>query len=99
MLDSQFNLKLSDFGFATDKTNNESKLYTMKGTLGYMAPEIFNGKGYNGELTDVFALAVVLFGMLFGRPPFRCADLKDPYYRLICSNQLEEFWAPWDELA
>jgi len=38
----------------------------MKGTLGYMAPEIFQGKGYNGELTDVFALGVVLFGMIFG---------------------------------
>ena len=52
----------------------------MKGTLGYMAPEIFQGKGYHGELTDVFALGVVLFGMVFGRPPFRLADLKDPYY-------------------
>jgi len=48
--------------------------------MGYMAPEFFLGKGYNGELTDVFALGVVLFGMLIGRPPFRCADLSDPYY-------------------
>ncbi len=64
-----------------------------------MAPEFFQGNGYNGELTDVFALGVVLFGMLLGRPPFRRADVSDPYYRFLCSNQLEEFWVPWDSFA
>lgn len=44
-----------------------------------MAPEILNlniceQKGYNGEQTDVFALGVILFSMLMGRPPFREAD-------------------------
>lgn len=39
LLDSHFNLKLSDFGFSSKKEDH--LLFTMKGTLGYMAPEIF----------------------------------------------------------
>jgi serine/threonine protein kinase len=66
LLDSDFNLKLSDFGFSSILMKDNQLLMTMKGTLGYMAPEIFQGKGYHGELTDIFALGVVLFGMIFG---------------------------------
>lgn len=51
-----------------------------------MAPELFKQQGYSGQATDVFALGVVLFAMLMGRPPFRMADLNDPYYRLIASS-------------
>lgn len=36
MLDSEFNIKLADFGFATDEEYSSK----MKGTLSYMAPEI-----------------------------------------------------------
>ena len=64
-----------------------------------MAPELFTNKGYRGEAADIFALGVVLFAMMMGRPPFRMADLNDPYYRLICSSQFEEFWEPWDLFA
>ncbi len=41
-----------------------------------MAPEIFqaaedSSAGYEGEAVDIFALGVVLFSMLMGRPPFQ----------------------------
>ncbi len=51
-----------------------------------MAPELFTSKGYSGELADVFALGVVLFALLLGRPPFRVANLQDELYRRIASN-------------
>ena len=87
LLDSAYNIKLTDFGFSAIASKKSSNtLFTCKGTPGYMAPEIFTGKGYSGEAVDVFALGVVLFAMLMGRPPFRTAELSDPYYRLICSN-------------
>ena len=38
LVDSQLNLKLADFGFATYK--NVKKLKSFKGTKTYMAPEI-----------------------------------------------------------
>ena len=34
-----------------------------------------------------------------GRPPFKIADINDPFYRLILSHQIGEFWEPWDQFA
>lgn len=91
MIDCNYDLKLADFGFATktEGISGDYIHYTCKGTLGYMAPEILNSdecetKGYNAEQTDVFAMGVILFSMLMGRPPFREADpRKDRYYKLL----------------
>ena len=54
LIDSNYDLKLADFGFATkaEGTMGDFIHYTCKGTLGYMAPEILNAaecqtKGYN----------------------------------------------------
>lgn len=66
MFDSEFTLKLIDFGFATDQTKTNKKL----GTLGYMAPEIILEKPYCAWASDLFAAAIVLFIMHTGSPPF-----------------------------
>lgn len=44
LLDSNFDLKVADFGFATSKKGMRGDYLhnTCKGTLGYMAPEILN---------------------------------------------------------
>lgn len=56
LLDSNYDLKLADFGFATSTPgiHNNYLHYTCKGTQGYMAPEILNltqceNQGYNAE--------------------------------------------------
>ena len=48
LLDSAFNLKLADFGFAADLKGKDGNgvLKTKLGTLNYMAPEIHEGKEY-----------------------------------------------------
>jgi len=51
MLDSDFNLKIADFGFSSNQALNESK----RGTDGYMAPEIYKGVEYSGQSVDFFA--------------------------------------------
>jgi serine/threonine protein kinase len=57
-----------------------------------MAPEMFVNQGYSGVHTDMFACGVILFCMLFGRPPFKSASPEDPYYKFIASNNIEKFW-------
>ena len=47
LIDEQMNLKIADFGFARYKQIETLKSY--RGTFTYMAPEIKEGKQYNGK--------------------------------------------------
>lgn len=61
-------LKLADFGTAV--VLKESNLLTGEiGTPQYMAPEICSNKKYSFAV-DLWSAGVVLYVMLFGRPPF-----------------------------
>ena len=59
LVDDNLNLKVADFGFATYKKINKLKSY--RGTMTYMAPEIKEGKMYDGRQIDVFSTGVILF--------------------------------------
>jgi len=51
-----------------------------------MAPEIFVGP-HRGDLADMFAAGVILFGFLLGRPPFKQADPNgDHCFRLLYNH-------------
>jgi serine/threonine protein kinase len=65
--------KIGDFGLVkhTKKGLNMEKFKTKCGTLGFMAPEMLSRASYDGQSTDIFALGVILFIMITGRPPFR----------------------------
>merc|ERR1711990_92759 len=94
MLDSNFNLKIADFGFAAPAKGKtgEGMLETQLGTASYMAPEIHLGKSYSGPNVDLFASAIILFVILTQRPPFSSANPTDPHYRLLAANRSEIFW-------
>lgn len=40
------------------------------GSLRYMAPEILTGQSKVTPLVDVWAMGIILYGMLFGTLPF-----------------------------
>jgi len=68
MLDSDFNVKIVDFGFAAPLGGRTGTgyLHTFLGTDKYMAPEIHAGNGYQGHEVDLFALGIILFIMYCG---------------------------------
>ena len=78
-------VKLIDFGAAAILSDKEEKSYPIKGTLGYLAPEVlaqapshvFNCPAGDLAALDMFALGVVVYQLLYGRAPFRVADLAD----------------------
>ena len=90
LVDNDMNLKVADFGFATFKDIN--KLRSYKGTKTYMAPEIKEGKQYDGRQVDVFSTGVVLWIIVHGIYPFQEAKKDDYYYKLMCTGQLAAYW-------
>lgn len=62
LFDNKTRAKLTDFGTARIFSNS-SKATTIIGTLGFMAPEVFEDKPYNSK-ADVYSFGVVIYHML-----------------------------------
>ncbi|RKP06191.1 kinase-like domain-containing protein, partial [Thamnocephalis sphaerospora] len=82
-LTSDMNVKIGDFGLAAMLQDDDERKKTICGTPNYIAPEILfdvdNGHSYE---VDVWSLGVILYTMLFGRPPFQTKDVKEIYKKI-----------------
>lgn len=90
LVDDNMNLKVADFGFATFKKIHNLSSY--RGTMTYMAPEIKEGKNYDGIHIDLFSTAVILFIIVQGIFPFKEAKKDEYFYKLILEGQLDTYW-------
>ncbi|KAI9301414.1 kinase-like domain-containing protein [Cunninghamella echinulata] len=72
--DGELKLKITDFGLARVIDPQQPILTTRCGSEEYTAPEIVQGIGYDGRLTDLWALGIILFAMLTGYLPFASRD-------------------------
>ena len=75
-------VKVLDFGIAKlIEAHNEGSVQTrateLLGTPSYMSPEQCRGAKGVDEKTDVYALGVMMFEMLIGRPPFSGSALGE----------------------
>ena len=84
------NLKIIDFGFATNK--NIKSLDTFLGTRTYIAPEIKKRQVYDGTKADLFSTAVIIFVLVCGIFPFRQASETDMFYNMIMKGEMTEYW-------
>lgn len=76
LLDEQGRPHVTDFGLAKqlDSDLSLTRSGALLGTPAYMAPEQAAGlRNQLGPATDVYALGVILYHMLTGRPPFQAA--------------------------
>lgn len=69
LLDENLNVKIADFGFSNYTKENEL-LKTWCGSPPYAAPEIFEGKEYEGPAIDIWSLGVVLYVLVCAALPF-----------------------------
>jgi eukaryotic-like serine/threonine-protein kinase len=72
MVDPEDHIKLIDFGIAGQAGARRltfAKLSQVMGTPEYISPEQVKGKRGDGR-SDIYALGVMLYEMLTGRPPF-----------------------------
>lgn len=58
----------------------------------YMAPEIKEGKQYDGTQVDVFSMGVILFIIVQGIFPFKEARTEEYFYNLLCTGQIDKYW-------
>ena len=89
LLDSEFDAKLCDFGWATRLVSSQTATHP-RGTFEYMAPEVAFHKPH-GLPADVWSLGVFLFELLHGSAPFRARNL--PQIRTELSGPLPNFRA------
>jgi WD40 repeat protein/serine/threonine protein kinase len=71
--------KITDFGLAKqlDAGNSLTASGFIAGTPSYMAPEQTQAGGPVGPAADIYALGVILYEMLVGRPPFVAAAVLE----------------------
>jgi uncharacterized RDD family membrane protein YckC len=67
ILTEENDIKLADFGLSTIASESGKK-YAVSGTPAYLAPELLKGPGT--IQSDMYALGVTLFELVFGRYPF-----------------------------
>ena len=100
LLDSDFNVKLVDFGFAAPLSGKTGSGFntTKLGSPVYMAPEILYSDKYDGQAIDIFAIGVILFSMRSGHAPFdEIPSKRDKFYKLILNNRADLFWKAWNQ--
>ena len=82
LLDNDYNLLLTDYGWACYYDESQGKkMTTYCGTPEYVSPEMLRKIGYD-ETIDIWAIGVLLFEMLAGYAPFT-ANNKDDVFRNI----------------
>ncbi len=86
--------KITDFGLAKqldDESGGSDQTRTgvIVGTPSYMAPEQARGeKNEIGPAADIYALGVILYEMLAGRPPFRASTALETMRQVVSEETL-----------
>lgn len=69
LLSQNGDVKIADFGYAAQLTQQQQKRNTVVGTPYWMAPELIRGHDY-GTKVDIWSLGIMLMELAEGEPPY-----------------------------
>jgi serine/threonine protein kinase len=74
-------IKIADFGISKVKKTDETEftVNTNLGTVGYQAPEIFNGDF--GPHSDIYSFGIMMFEIVFQTSPYTNEELSDDDFK------------------
>ncbi|KAL9653637.1 hypothetical protein ABK040_009114 [Willaertia magna] len=90
LIDADDNIKLSDFGVSQIVEGDDDLIKTAAGTPAFMSPESIKGDPYSGFKSDIWALGVTLYVILFNSTPFQ----GESYIQIYNSIQNEHLVIP-----
>ncbi|KAJ8281471.1 hypothetical protein GJAV_G00068070 [Gymnothorax javanicus] len=82
LLTSTMNIKIADFGLATQLQLPSEKHFTMCGTPNYISPEVATRSAHGLE-SDVWSLGCMFYAFLTGRPPFDTDTVKSTLSKVV----------------
>lgn len=91
LIDAEGHARLTDFGLAGEFSSprwDDRSVLDISGTAIYQAPEMLSQKGH-GRCVDWWALGVLTYVLLTGRPPFSATTSQADLYHRIKNDVLD----------
>lgn len=84
LLDSDYRLKIADFGVSEDVKQTEGQLTRWAGTPAFQAPEVLEAsqKASPAQAVDVWAAGITLYCFLYGRVPWSPPSVTELYEQI-----------------
>ena len=83
LVDESDTIKISDFGVSSIIENGCDEIQSTAGSNYFFAPEICSGQTYKGKKSDVWAVGVTLYFMMFGKYPFTACNIPQLYNKIL----------------
>ncbi|KAK5811174.1 hypothetical protein PVK06_026496 [Gossypium arboreum] len=85
LLDAHRTVKIADFGVARVEAQNPRDMTGETGTLGYMAPEVLDGKPYNRKC-DVYSFGICLWEIYCCDMPYADLSFAEVSSAVVCQE-------------
>ncbi|KAJ1507759.1 RAC-gamma serine/threonine-protein kinase [Coelomomyces lativittatus] len=87
LLDEEGHIKITDFGLCKEGIGQNDVTSTFCGTPEYLAPEILEEENY-GRSVDWWALGIVMYELLIGKPPFGAPESIEKLFQAILHSPI-----------